>query len=107
MGKFLDEQNEGNQSTKLEGIVAIAPAMTLQELETQLLNLNATDRLRLVQSVIQSLIPSATSEPPQDFDVPVDLTRDRSPHHPLRSIPITIPADFDEPMVDMWDALGQ
>jgi hypothetical protein len=35
------------------------------------------------------------------------LTCDRSPHHPLRSISITIPADFDEPMTDLWDALEQ
>jgi hypothetical protein len=81
--------------------------MTLQELETQLLSLNTADRLRIVQSVIQSLIPIATSESPQNVDVPVDLTRDRSPHHPLRSIPITIPANFDEPMTDLWDALEQ
>jgi hypothetical protein len=79
--------------------------MTLQELETQLLNLNAIDRLRLVQSVIQSLIPNAASESLQTLDVPVELTCDRSPQHPLRSIPLTIPADFNEPMVDMWDAL--
>jgi hypothetical protein len=86
--------------------------MTLQELETQLLTLNPTDRLRIIQSVIQSLIPNPTSEPTQSADSQ-DLTSDtafatlsdRSPHHPLRNIPITIPPDFDEPMTDLWDAL--
>jgi hypothetical protein len=30
---------------------------------------------------------------------------DRAPQHPLRSMPIDIPADFDEPMTELWDAL--
>lgn len=34
-------------------------------------------------------------------------TRDRSPDHPLRQIPIVIPADFDEPMTDLWEATEQ
>jgi len=32
--------------------------MTLQELEIQLLNLSPTDRLRIIQFVAESLIPS-------------------------------------------------
>jgi hypothetical protein len=32
---------------------------------------------------------------------------DRSPHHPLREIPIAIPADFNEPMTDLWEAAEQ
>jgi hypothetical protein len=88
--------------------------MTLQELEAQLLKLNPSDRLRIIQSVIQSLIPNPTSEPTQTADSQ-DLTsdtafttlRDRSPDHPLRSIPLTLPPDFDEPMTDLWDALEQ
>jgi hypothetical protein len=32
---------------------------------------------------------------------------DRSPNHPLRSLPIAIPADFDEPMLDLWEATEQ
>jgi hypothetical protein len=29
---------------------------------------------------------------------------DRTPQHPLRSVPIDIPTNFDEPMTDVWDA---
>jgi hypothetical protein len=35
-----------------------------------------------------------------------DRMVDRTPQHPLRSMPIIdIPADFDEPMTELWDAL--
>ncbi|MBD1858522.1 MULTISPECIES: hypothetical protein [Leptolyngbya] len=78
--------------------------MPLEELEKQLLSLSPTDRLRIIQSVIQSLIPTVTSESSQDTDKP---NRDRSPNHPLRSLPLTIPPDFDEPMTELWDALEQ
>ena len=27
--------------------------------------------------------------------------------HSLRGIPLTIPDDFDDPMPELWDALGQ
>jgi antitoxin (DNA-binding transcriptional repressor) of toxin-antitoxin stability system len=27
-------------------------------------------------------------------------------HYPLRGMPITIAADFDEPMPELWEALG-
>jgi hypothetical protein len=32
---------------------------------------------------------------------------DRSPNHPLRGIPIAIPADFNEPMNDLWESVEQ
>lgn len=35
----------------------------------------------------------------------VDRMDDRPPQHSLRRIPIDIPADFDEPMTELWDAL--
>lgn len=28
-------------------------------------------------------------------------------NYPLRGMPITIAADFDEPMPELWDALGE
>ena len=31
----------------------------------------------------------------------------RIKHYPLRGIPITISADFDEPMSDLWEALSE
>jgi hypothetical protein len=34
-------------------------------------------------------------------------THDRSPDHPLRQIQIVIPADFDEPMTDLWEVTEQ
>jgi hypothetical protein len=34
-----------------------------------------------------------------------DRNIDRTPQHPLRSMPIGIPADFDEPMTDLGEAL--
>jgi hypothetical protein len=35
------------------------------------------------------------------------LPTDRTPNHPLRSIPIAIPADFNEPMTDLWEVIEQ
>lgn len=32
---------------------------------------------------------------------------DRSPNHPLRRIPIVIPADFNEPMTELWESVEQ
>ncbi len=78
--------------------------MPLEELEKQLLSLSPTDRLRIIQSVIHSLIPTVTSESAQDIE---NLNQDRSPNHPLRSLPLTIPPDFDEPMIELRDALEQ
>jgi hypothetical protein len=79
--------------------------MSNQELEQQLLSLNLAERIRILQLLAQSLtVPS--SQPSQTTDE-LDLISDRSPQHPLRKIPLTIPPDFDEPMPELWDALGQ
>ncbi len=79
--------------------------MSNQELEQQLLSLDLAERIRILQLLAQSLtVPS--SQPSQTHDE-LDLTRDRSPQHPLRKIPMTIPSDFDEPMPELWDALEQ
>lgn len=37
----------------------------------------------------------------------VPYTPTRIKHYPLRGIPITISADFDEPMSDLWEALSE
>ncbi|MBE9011380.1 hypothetical protein IQ250_14300 [Pseudanabaenaceae cyanobacterium LEGE 13415] len=86
--------------------------MPLEELEKQLLSLSPIDRLRIIQSVIQSLIPNITNELSQgaetlNCDANGIHSRDRSPNHPLRSLPLTISPDFDEPMTELWDALEQ
>jgi hypothetical protein len=61
--------------------------MSVQELERQLLSLDLSDGPAMVELEAS------------------DRDADRTPQHPLRSIPINIPADFDEPMTDLWDAL--
>jgi hypothetical protein len=79
--------------------------MSNQELEQQLLSLDLAERIRILQLLAQSLtLPSSQPTPTSDE---IDLTRDRTPEHSLRKIPITIPPDFDEPMPELWDALGQ
>ena len=37
----------------------------------------------------------------------VPSTTSRIKHYPLRGMPITISADFDEPMSDLWEALSE
>ena len=78
--------------------------MSIQTLEQQVLSLDLTERIRLLQLLAQSLTAPSTLQASQSTDE-LDLTRDRSPQHPLRGMPITIPPDFDEPMPELWDAL--
>jgi hypothetical protein len=77
--------------------------MSHPELEQQLLTLDLADRIRLLQVLAQSLTEPPSSQPADELE----LKRDRTPNHPLRTIPLTIPPDFDEPMTDLWDALEQ
>ena len=81
-------------------------AMSNQELEQQLLSLDLEERIRILQLLAQSLTVPSASQPSRSPDE-LDLTRDRSPMHPLRGIPITIPPDFNEPMPELWDAMEQ
>ncbi|AOY79965.1 hypothetical protein BJP36_08550 [Moorena producens JHB] len=80
--------------------------MNSQELEQQLLGLDLAERIRILQLLAQSLTLTSASQPSRSPNE-LDLSRDRSPQHPLRGIPITIPPDFDEPMPELWDALEQ
>ncbi len=80
--------------------------MSNLELEQQLLSLDLEERIRILQLLAQSLTVPRASQPSRSPDE-LDLTRDRSPQHPLRGIPITIPPDFDEPMPELWDAMDQ
>jgi hypothetical protein len=76
--------------------------MSIQELEKQLLSLDPHERRRISQLLNLSL------DPPMVVELETfNRTDDRTPQHPLRSLPIDIPADFDEPMTDLWDALAQ
>ncbi len=88
--------------------------MNNQELEQQLLGLDLAQRIRILQLLAQSLTLASASElcrSPNELDLSRNsealLQADRSPQHPLRGIPITIPPDFDEPMPELWDALEQ
>ncbi|MDF5718008.1 MAG: hypothetical protein PUP93_30125 [Rhizonema sp. NSF051] len=80
--------------------------MSNLELEQQLLSLDLEERIHILQLLAQSLTVPRASQPSR-FPDELDLTRDRSPEHPLRGIPITIPPDFDEPMPELWDAFEQ
>ncbi|WP_237087517.1 hypothetical protein ACN23B_03775 [Anabaena sp. FACHB-709] len=101
-------------SAKINNTVIRGKAMSNQELEQQLLSLDLAERIRIFQILAQSLTvqSSPPSPTPDAIDLKSDseallLSADRSPQHPLRKIPLTIPPDFDEPMPELWDALGQ
>jgi len=98
---FFKETRFLSFSVIIDRAVIRRKAMSIQELEQQLLSLDLAERIRLLQLLAQSLIVPSTS--PDELD----LTRDRSPQHPLRGITITIPPDFDDPMPELWDALEQ
>jgi hypothetical protein len=76
--------------------------MSIQELEKQLLSLDPHERRRISQLLNLSL------DPPMVVELETfNRMDDRTPQHPLRNLPIDIPADFDAPMTDLWDALEQ
>jgi antitoxin (DNA-binding transcriptional repressor) of toxin-antitoxin stability system len=39
--------------------------------------------------------------------VPCQTKQALPKHYPLRGMPMTIAEDFDEPMPELWDALGE
>jgi prevent-host-death family protein len=39
--------------------------------------------------------------------IPYPISDSPKKHYPLRGMPITIAADFDEAMSELWDALGE
>lgn len=39
--------------------------------------------------------------------VPCQISSPSAQHYPLRGMPITIADDFDEPMPELWEALGE
>jgi antitoxin (DNA-binding transcriptional repressor) of toxin-antitoxin stability system len=39
--------------------------------------------------------------------VPCQTSSSAQHYYPLRGMPITIASDFDEPMPEMWEALGE
>ncbi|AFY35220.1 hypothetical protein [Calothrix sp. PCC 7507] len=87
--------------------------MSNQELEQQLLSLDLAERIRILQILAQSLTVESSQPSPTPDELGLTrvavrlVVRHRSPQHPLRKIPLIIPPDFDEPMPELWDALGQ
>jgi hypothetical protein len=71
--------------------------MTVQEMEKQLLALTPTEKVKIIQMLVQSLVVTPASPP-------VEAVGNK---YPLRGIPIEIPPDFDEPMPELWGELGQ
>ncbi|NJK29307.1 MAG: type II toxin-antitoxin system Phd/YefM family antitoxin [Acaryochloris sp. SU_5_25] len=39
--------------------------------------------------------------------IPCETNQNATGNYPLRGMPITIAEDFDEPMPELWDALGE
>jgi hypothetical protein len=72
--------------------------MTVQEIEKQLLALPPSEKVKIIQMLVQSLVVTPASPP-------IELAA--SGKYPLRGIPIEIPPDFDEPMPELWGELGQ
>lgn len=81
--------------------------MTLREELIDEIDRASDDVLQVLLSFLrqQRLLQSETS-------VSIDVTEISSvglraqKHYPLRGMPLVIAEDFDEPMSDLWDALG-
>ncbi|WP_229642984.1 hypothetical protein [Waterburya agarophytonicola] len=71
------------------------PAMSLKELQNQVLKLPTNEKWQLVQTLL-SAIQADTKE----------TTKSLEKKYPLRELPIKISDDFDEPMTELWEALG-
>lgn len=70
--------------------------MTLQDLQNQALKLPINEKWQLVQTLLNAIQKDTTS-PETTF----------KKTYPLRGLPITISDDFDEPMSELWEALGE
>lgn len=66
--------------------------MTLQELQNQALKLPTNEKWQLVQTLLNAIQKD---------------TKTSEKTYPLRDLPITIRDDFDEPMSELWEALGE
>lgn len=70
--------------------------MTLEDIQNQVLKLPIKEKWQLVQILLNAIQKDTTSP---------ETTPKKT--YPLRGLPITISDDFDEPMSEMWDALGE
>ena len=81
-----------------EKLETIAIAMTLQELQNQVLKLPTNEKWQLVQALLSAIQKDTTTQSPQS-------TSEKT--YPLRGLPIEIDDDFDEPMPELWEALAE
>lgn len=70
--------------------------MTLQDLQSQILQLPTQDKWQLVQTLLNALQKDATAP---------KATQPKT--YPLRGLPITISEDFDDPLPELWEALAE
>ena len=70
--------------------------MTLQDLQNQVLKLPTNEKWQLVQTLLSAI--QSDTMPPQTTPEKI---------YPLRGLPIKIADDFDEPMPELWEALGE
>lgn len=69
--------------------------MTFQDLQTQILQLPTAQKWQLVQTLLNAI--------QQDTAAPAPSQKTYS----LRRLPIAISEDFDDPMAELWEALGE
>ena len=70
--------------------------MTLQDIQNQALKLPTNEKWQLVQTLLSAI---------QEDTMSPQTTPEKT--YPLRGLPITISDDFDEPMPELWEALGE
>ena len=70
--------------------------MTLQDIQSQALQLPTQDKWQLVQTLLNAI--------QKDTTVP-KTTLEKT--YPLRGLPITISEDFDDPLPELWEALAE
>lgn len=69
--------------------------MSLKELQNQVIKLPTNEKWELVQTLL-SAIQADTK----------DTIKSPEKKYPLRGLPIKISDEFDEPMTELWEALG-
>lgn len=74
--------------------------MSWQGLQEQVLHLSVSDRLNLMNFILQSLTHELNPKPETSPETLSNV-------HPLRGLPIQIASDFDEPLTEFWDALKE
>jgi hypothetical protein len=74
--------------------------MSLQALQEQVRQLSVSDRLNLMNFILQSLTQDLNAQPNATQPSPNN-------RYPLRGLPIQIADDFDAPLPELWEALDE